>query len=434
MVERRDRVPAPGHRNQASICGQRRRDLRKRHRRRVERFGLERTQRPVPDQGPAILQRIAERLDRGRSDVEDHLVGPNLVDIAGPQRGRIGRKFGRDNDVIGQVDRASGLFRAPEDRLGLAGQFMLAKRLADIDPAPREEGVGHSPANDQMIDLVDQVAKHRKLARHLGSPDHRRDRPLGIAERRFECLQFGFHRAAGKTRQQMRDPLGRGMSPMRGRKGIVDIIVAKRRNRLGKSGIVRLFARVKAGVLEHADRPGGHRGHRPLGIGSGTILDEPHRAPGKIAQRPDQQRGRHIGSALPLGPPEMAEQKDDRPAITELQHGRKQCLEPGRIAHRPVLHRHVQVHPDEHALALKIGWKVVEGLEAGQGLSFAQTGQPNFAIALAVSTMRLEKPHSLSYQLTTRTSLPSSTAVSRLSTVELAGLPFRSIETSGSSV
>ena len=32
--------------------------------------------------------------------------------------------------------------------------------------------------------------------------------------------------------------------------------------------------------------------------------------------------------------------------------------------------------------------------------------------------MRFEKPHSLSYQLTTRTSLPSITAVSRLSTVD----------------
>lgn len=43
---------------------------------------------------------------------------------------------------------------------------------------------------------------------------------------------------------------------------------------------------------------------------------------------------------------------------------------------------------------------------------------PSLAISVAVSTMRLEKPHSLSYQLTTRTSLPSITAVSRLSTVD----------------
>ena len=47
--------------------------------------------------------------------------------------------------------------------------------------------------------------------------------------------------------------------------------------------------------------------------------------------------------------------------------------------------------------------------------------QSVFAIAPAVSTMRFEKPHSLSYQLSTRTSLPSITEVSRLSTVEEAG-------------
>ncbi|SFF99812.1 hypothetical protein SAMN05518801_10590 [Novosphingobium sp. CF614] len=47
--------------------------------------------------------------------------------------------------------------------------------------------------------------------------------------------------------------------------------------------------------------------------------------------------------------------------------------------------------------------------------------QRNFAITPAVSSMRFEKPHSLSYQETTRTNLPSITVVSRLSTVELAG-------------
>src|SRR5262249_32285041 len=52
--------------------------------------------------------------------------------------------------------------------------------------------------------------------------------------------------------------------------------------------------------------------------------------------------------------------------------------------------------------------------------------QSVFAIAPAVSTMRFEKPHSLSYQLSTRTSLPSSTAVSRLSIVDDTGAPLKS--------
>lgn len=50
--------------------------------------------------------------------------------------------------------------------------------------------------------------------------------------------------------------------------------------------------------------------------------------------------------------------------------------------------------------------------------------QSSLPIAPAVSTIRLEKPHSLSYQLSTRTSLPSITAVSRLSMVELLAQPL----------
>jgi len=83
--------------------------------------------------------------------------------------------------------------------------------------------------------------------------------------------------------------------------------------------------------------------------------------------------------------------------------------------------------PDQHLFAGQILRQIVEGLEVWHA-------QPSAAIAAAVSTMRFEKPHSLSYQLSTRTSLPSITAVSRLSTVELALVCMRSIETNGSSV
>ena len=48
----------------------------------------------------------------------------------------------------------------------------------------------------------------------------------------------------------------------------------------------------------------------------------------------------------------------------------------------------------------------------------------------AVSDMRLEKPHSLSYQPITRASPPSTTAVCVSSNVQLAGLWLKSIDTS----
>lgn len=86
-------------------------------------------------------------------------------------------------------------------------------------------------------------------------------------------------------------------------------------------------------------------------------------------------------------------------------------------------------HPAKIAVetALQCHVDMVDGLHrtlraAMAGDARQNPHQRNLPIAPAVSTMRLEKPHSLSYQLTTRTSLPSITAVSRLSTVDEAGV------------
>jgi len=64
-----------------------------------------------------------------------------------------------------------------------------------------------------------------------------------------------------------------------------------------------------------------------------------------------------------------------------------------------------------------------------------QVGKPDQAaviMAIAVSGIRFEKPHSLSYQDNTRTKLPPMTWVWVESNVELAGLWLKSMETSGS--
>src|SRR5262249_42680575 len=57
-----------------------------------------------------------------------------------------------------------------------------------------------------------------------------------------------------------------------------------------------------------------------------------------------------------------------------------------------------------------------------------------FAIATAVSAMRLEQPHSLSYQLITRTSVPFSTLVWSMWKVDECGSWLKSIETLGAVV
>ena len=150
------------------------------------------------------------------------------------------------------------------------------------------------------------------------------------------------------------------------------------------------------------------------------------------------------GRDFALGPAEMRQQQHDRAAVAELEHRRQHRAKPRVVGDPRAVHRHVEVDAHQHLLAGQspAGRRGLESLISarmftsrdrcrerdqlapGTTLTTAQrpVGQPSaeLAIAAAVSTMRFEKPHSLSYQLTTRTSLPSSTAVSRLSTVELA--------------
>ena len=120
---------------------------------------------------------------------------------------------------------------------------MLAQRLADIDAARGEEGVGHAAADDQMIDLARPDGRARRA---WSRPWRRRPPPRPAARDRRAPLQApsapppspGRQSSAGNGRA-----LGRGMGAVRGREGVVDVEIAERGHRLGQLGIILLFAR-----------------------------------------------------------------------------------------------------------------------------------------------------------------------------------------------
>ena len=80
----------------------------------------------------------------------------------------------------------------------VSAEVLLAQRLADLDALRLQEGVGHAAADDQLVDLADQVAQQVELGRDLGAADHGADRPLGIAQRLVERLELGLHQPAGE--------------------------------------------------------------------------------------------------------------------------------------------------------------------------------------------------------------------------------------------
>ncbi len=91
------------------------------------------------------------------------------------------------------MDRAAGVLGLVHDPVSGGGEIVLGEAFAHRHPACREKGVGHSPADDEVLNLADEVAEHVELARYLGPADHRRDRGLWIAQRSVERRELALH-------------------------------------------------------------------------------------------------------------------------------------------------------------------------------------------------------------------------------------------------
>ena len=104
----------------------------------------------------------------------------------------------------------------------------------------------------------------------------------------------------------------------------------------------------------------------------------------------------------------------------QLLDCRQDAVDACRVAYDPILYRHVEIDADEHALALDV--EPIDGADAGKvrfapavhiggagDIRGSDVVHINLLITTAVSFMRLEKPHSLSYQATTRQKVPSTT-------------------------
>ena len=122
----------------------------------------------------------------------------------------------------------------------------------------------------------------------------------------------------------------------------------------GELRIVVLLALVEAGVLQEHDAAVAELRHRRLRLRPDAIVDEADRPPDHIGDRRRDRLQRHFRHALSLRPLEMREQRHLGALVRQRLDGRRHALDPRRVGHRAVLHRHVQIDAQKHALSLQI--------------------------------------------------------------------------------
>ena len=146
------------------------------------------------------------------------------------------------------------------------------------------------------------------------------------------------------------------------------------------------------------------------------VLDQRHLAAEQLRQPHRHRRQRQLRRRLALlGPAEVRHQHDARARRERLLDRRQRGADARVAGDDAVLDRHVEVLADQHALAGERHVLHAHDPRRDAGRRAAGRGRGDHGARLqarVVSSMRFEKPHSLSYQAQTLTSVPSMTLVS----------------------
>ena len=200
---------------------------------------LEDPHRAVPHDG----LRVGNELRIGLESWPDRCRRPAVADGRVADRQylvRRGRVDPLGHDVIDRkLDRHASLHRVGFDTPRGVELVVFDERLTDREAARLEERIGHRAADDQAVDLLQEVLDDLDLVGDLGAAENGDERPL----RRFEGVpkiaKFLFHQQPGcGLADEMRDPFDRCVRSMRRAKRVVDIDVGHSGERFRELRIV----------------------------------------------------------------------------------------------------------------------------------------------------------------------------------------------------
>src|SRR6185437_4204106 len=243
-------------------------------------------------------------------------------------------------------------------------------------------------------------------------------RSRGLLEGALERLELAHQeRSRAGAPGEPHDTVRAGLRAVGGAERVHDEDLAKVGHPAGERRVVLLLALVEAHVLTE---------HRGAGLAIDALEPVAPQRHGLAEQlreprRDGFQRQRLIGLAL-LRPAQVREDEDLGALLERVADRRQRRADPRIAGDDAILDRDVEILADQDPLAAQVH------------VRHAQDLHDALAHASVVSIMRLEKPHSLSYQANTLTRVPSMIFVSVASKIDECGSWLKSLETSGASL
>ena len=179
------------------------------------------------------------------------------------------------------------------------------QRIADLVALRAQEGEAHRTADQDRVGDLQETIDHADLVGHLRPADDRHEGAVGLLEDLLQRAHLGFEQPPGGARQHVRDALGRGLRPVGGAEGVVDVEVRELGKAAGEGRVVGFLAGLETDVLEQQDVPVGEplaRAPRLLAADAGREL---HARAGQLRQPAGDRRHREARVRLALGAPEV---------------------------------------------------------------------------------------------------------------------------------
>ena len=238
--------------------------------------------------------------------------------------------------------------------LGSGHSFGFHQALAHVQPLGGQEGVGHAAADEDCVDLGQQVGDDADLVGDLGAAQDGHEGAHRVFQRLAQVFQFLLHEEAGYGGQQVGHAFGAGVGAMGAAEGVHDVDVAQFGQLLGHAGVVLGLALVEAGVFQHQHLTGLERLGGRLCLGTGGHAHKFHRR----ADERGQMVGGHLhavfGVRAILGATQMAHEDHGCAVVEQILDGGQRRADARVVGDgaRGLVLRHVEIDADQGFLAL----------------------------------------------------------------------------------